>query len=153
MSSLIKTIRPPSCSVLSSQEILNEKLKHFLCSGHFLASLQWSLIYSIYGRLVWLFSNSWVGKRPKIYLRIKTWNLMKTTGYPSSCYKLLILLIKLIASFPEPLRFKYNPPLFSSFEVIFPLSMISICKPYKCSFVLIIVKPLMPGGNQKVIHI
>ena len=52
----------------------------------------------------------------------------------------LILLIKLIASLPKPLGFKCNPPLLSSFEVTFPLSMISICKPCKSSFVLITVK-------------
>ena len=38
----------------------------------------------------------------------------------------LILLLKLIASLPKPLGFKSNPPLFSSFEVMFPLSTISI---------------------------
>ena len=48
----------------------------------------------------------------------------------------LIFLIILIASLPKPLGFKCNPPLFSWFEVIFPLLMISICKPCKCSFVL-----------------
>ena len=57
---------------------------------------------------------------------------------------LLILLIKLIASLPKPLGFKCNPPLLSSFEVIFPLSMILICKPCKCSFVLITLKEAMP---------
>ena len=56
----------------------------------------------------------------------------------------LILLIKLIASIPKTLGFKCNPPLFSSFEVIFPLSMVSIDKPCKCSFVLIFVKETLP---------
>ena len=56
----------------------------------------------------------------------------------------LILLMKLIASLPKPLGFKCNPPLLSSFEVIFPLSMTSICKPCKCSFVLITVKEALP---------
>ena len=54
---------------------------------------------------------------------------------------LLILEIKFIAS---PLGFKCNPPLLSSFEVIFPLSMISIGKSCKCSFVLITVKEALP---------
>ena len=56
----------------------------------------------------------------------------------------LILLIKLIASLPKPLGFKCNPPSLSSFEVIFRLSMISICKPCKCLFVLITVKEALP---------
>ena len=54
--------------------------------------------------------------------------------------KFLILLRKLKASLCKPLGFKCNPPLFSSFEVIFPLPLTSICKQYKCSFVLITVK-------------
>ena len=45
-----------------------------------------------------------------------------------------------MTSLPEPLGFKRNPPLLSSPEVIFPLSMTSICKPCKCSFVLITVE-------------
>ena len=56
----------------------------------------------------------------------------------------LILLIKLIESLPKPLEFKCNPPLFSLFDVILPLSMISICKPCKCSFILITVKDALP---------
>ena len=43
----------------------------------------------------------------------------------------LILLITLIARLPKPIGFKCNLPFFSSFEVIFPFSMISICKPCK----------------------
>ena len=69
---------------------------------------------------------------------------MKTTGYPSSRYKFLVLLIKLIASLPKPLRFKCNPPLLSSFEIIFPLLMTFICKPCNCSFVLITAKEPLP---------
>ena len=65
------------------------------------------------------------------------WKLLVTRQVVAN---FLILLIKLIASLPKPLGFKCNLPLFSSFEVIFPLSMISICKPCKCSFVLITVK-------------
>ena len=51
----------------------------------------------------------------------------------------LILLIKLIPSLPSPLGFKCNAHLLSSFEVKFPLLMISICKPYKYSFILITI--------------
>ena len=60
----------------------------------------------------------------------------------------LILLIKLIASLPKPLRFKCNPPLLSSSKVIFPLSMTSICKPCKCSFVLITIKEALSLSVQ-----
>ena len=56
----------------------------------------------------------------------------------------LIFLIKLIASLPKPLGFKCNPPLFSLFELIFPLPMVSTSKPCKCSFVLITVEEALP---------
>ena len=50
----------------------------------------------------------------------------------------------MIASLPKPFGFKCNCPLLSLFEVIFPLSMTSICKLCKCSFVLITVKETLP---------
>ena len=46
----------------------------------------------------------------------------------------------LIASLAKPLEFRYKPLLFSLFEIIFLLSLISTCKPCKCSFALITVK-------------
>ena len=51
----------------------------------------------------------------------------------------LILLIKLIPSLPSPLGFKCNARLLSSFEVKFPLLMISIFKAYKYLFILITI--------------
>ena len=56
----------------------------------------------------------------------------------------LILLMKLIASLLKPLGYKCNPPLFNSFEVIFPLSITSSCKPCKCTFILLTVKEILP---------
>ena len=50
----------------------------------------------------------------------------------------------MIASLPKFLGFKCNPLLFNSFEVTFPLSMTSNCKPCKYSFGLITVKEAVP---------
>ena len=70
---------------------------------------------------------------------------MKTTSYTRQVVtNFLILLIKLIASLPKPLGFKCNPPLFSSFEFMFPLLMVSTDKLCKSSFVLITVKESLP---------
>ena len=63
----------------------------------------------------------------------------------------LILLIKLIVSLPNPLGFKCNPPLLSLLEVIFRLSMTSICKPCKCSVALITVKEAFLDGSLTVL--
>ena len=70
---------------------------------------------------------------------------MKTTGYTSSCCQLLIHLIKLIATLPKPLGFKCNPSLFSSFEVIFPLSIILYYK-----VVVIVNKRTPPVSLQRM---
>ena len=102
---------------------------------HYECLFRVSSIQLVYFRFVWLFN--------KTYLRFKNWTLLKITSYPSSSCKVLNSPHK-VNSLPKPLGFKCNPLLFSSFEVIFPLSMISICKPCKCSFVLITVKEALP---------
>ena len=57
-----------------------------------------NFILLIYDRSAWLSDVCWIDKRPKIYRRIKTWSLIKTTGYPSGCYNFFLnILIKLIA--------------------------------------------------------
>ena len=65
-------------------------------------------------------------------------------------FNFLILLIKSIARLSKPIEFKYYHLLFSSFEVIFPLLMISICKPCKCSFVSITVKKVLPSSVRVI---
>ena len=57
----------------------------------------------------------------------------------------LIHLIKLIATLPKPLGFKCNPSLFSSFEVIFPLSIILYYK-----VVVIVNKRTPPLSLQRM---